>query len=158
MHVVACHDCDLLNRLPDGATKTLVCPRCGAVLYRYRPNSIERSLALACGALVLFVIALSFPFLAMKSGGFVQETKMLTGIVELWKQDLYGLAILVMLTCVLVPLLQIGGLLYLLIPLQYGQPPFHAVGLVITSYSIHYTKLYEGTRGRYCQHPRGSPP
>lgn len=122
MHVVACHDCDLLNQFPEGAKDTLQCARCGAVLYRYKPDSIDRSLALTLGALFLFIIALSFPFLAMKSGGFIQETKLLTGIHELWKQELYGLAFLVLLTCVLVPLGQMGGLLYLLAPLKQGRP------------------------------------
>lgn len=119
MSVVACHDCDLLNRLPEGGTATLLCPRCGAVLQRHKPNSVDRGLALTLAALVLFVMALSFPFLAMKSGGFVQETKLLSGIVELWRQELYGLATLVVLTCVLVPLGQITGLLYLLAPLKW---------------------------------------
>jgi 5-methyltetrahydrofolate--homocysteine methyltransferase len=50
MAVVACHDCDLLNQLPEGVTATLLCVRCGAVLQRHRPNSIERSLALTMGA------------------------------------------------------------------------------------------------------------
>jgi len=127
MHVVACHDCDLLNQLPDGAETTLVCARCGAVLYRYKPDSIDRSLALTLGALILYVIALSFPFLAMKSGGFIQETKLLTGIHELWKQELYGLATLVLLTCVLIPLLEMGGLLYLLAPLKQGRAAPHAI-------------------------------
>jgi len=118
MPVVACHDCDLLNQLPDKTAATLLCARCGAVLRRHRPDSLDRSLALTLGALILFATALSFPFLAMKSGGFVQETTLLTGIHELWKQELYGLAALVLLTCVLVPLTQIGGLLYLLVPVK----------------------------------------
>lgn len=127
MPVVACHDCDLLNRLPDDAAGTLLCARCGAVLHRHRPDSVDRSLALTLGAAVLFVIALSFPFLAMKSGGFVQETRLLTGIVELWRQELYGLATLVLFTCVLVPLLQMTGLLYLLVPVKLGRPVPQAI-------------------------------
>ena len=128
MYVVACHDCDLLNQLPDEVTATLLCPRCGAVLHRHRPDSIDRSLALTLAALTLFVAALSFPFLAMKSGGFFQETKLLTGIVELWRQKLYGLATLVLLTCVLIPLGQITALLYLLAPLKLDLPvPPHAI-------------------------------
>ena len=127
MPVVACHDCDLLNQLPDEVTATLLCARCGAVLHRHRPNSIDRSLALTLSALTLFIVALSFPFLAMKSGGFVQETRLLTGIRELWRQELYGLATLVLLTCVLVPLGQIAGLLYLLAPLKWNLPAPHAI-------------------------------
>jgi len=127
MHVVACHDCDLLNQLPDEAEATVLCARCGAVLQRYRPDSIDRALALTCGALILFIIANSFPFLAMKSGGFVQETKLLTGIRELWRQELYGLATLVLITCVLVPLLQMAAMLYVLVPLKWNLPAPHAI-------------------------------
>jgi paraquat-inducible protein A len=126
--VIACPDCDLLNRLPaKETTATLQCGRCGAVLIRHKPNSIERSLALTLTALTLFVLSNSFPFLAMKTGGFVQETTLLTGIRELWKQDMQGLSCLVLLTCVLVPGLQMTGLLYILVPLQWGrQPAAHA--------------------------------
>ena len=127
MHIVACHDCDLLNQLPDGVEATLLCPRCGAVLYKHKPDSIDRSLALTLGALILFVVALSFPFLAMKSGGFFQETKLLTGIVELWRQKLYGLATLVLITCVLVPLGQLAAVLYILAPLKWDLPAPHAI-------------------------------
>lgn len=122
--VIACPDCDLLNRLPaEATTATLLCSRCGAVLTRHKPNSIERSLALTLTALTLFILSNSFPFLAMKTGGFVQETTLLTGIRELWKQDMQGLSCLVLLTCVLVPGLQMIGLLYILMPLQGGRRP-----------------------------------
>ena len=81
--VIACHDCDLLNRLPETeVTTTVLCARCGAMLYRYKPNSIERSLALTQTALILFILSNSFPFLAMKTGGMVQETTLLTGILD----------------------------------------------------------------------------
>ena len=120
--IVACPDCDLLSRLPNVTNANLICARCGAVLSRQRrQNSIEISLALTLTALFLFFISNSFPFLAMKSGGFVQETTLLTGIRELWKQELYGLSLLVFLTCVLVPLAQMTGLLYILAPLQWRQ-------------------------------------
>lgn len=121
--VLACPDCDLLNRLPEALEGTLLCSRCGSVLHRVKPNSIERSLALTLAALILFVLSNSFPFLAMKSGGLVRETTLLTGIGELWTQDLQGLSCLVLLTCVLVPLAQMLGLLYILAPLYRGRKP-----------------------------------
>lgn len=125
--IIACHDCDLLHRLPEGKTGTLLCSRCGAVLRRQKPETVERSLAWTFAALILFTLSNSFPFLAMKTGGFVQETTLLTGIHELWKQELHGLASLVLLTCVLVPLAQMLGLLYILAPLHWrGTPAAHA--------------------------------
>lgn len=121
MHVMACHTCDLLTR-PCGRPGTVsLCPRCGAVLHRHKKNGIEGPMAFALGGLVLFAIAVSNPFLAMKSGGFVQETTILTGIVELWKQQLFGLGGLVLLTCLVIPLGQLLGLLYILVPVRLGR-------------------------------------
>nr|WP_321466096.1 paraquat-inducible protein A [uncultured Desulfobulbus sp.] len=122
--VVACPDCDLLNRLPgEPGRATCLCARCGAVLSRHRPNSIERSLALTLTALILFILSNSFPFLAMKSAGLVQETTLLSGIYALWGQKLYGLSLLVLLTCILVPAVQMCGLLYILLPLYWRTRP-----------------------------------
>ena len=121
--LVACPDCDLLNRLDGPAAATLLCARCGAVLRRHRPNSIDRTLALVVAALLLFALANAFPFLAMQTGGLVQETTLLSGVHELWRQDLRLLAALVFCTCVLVPAAQLAGLLTILLPLQLGRRP-----------------------------------
>jgi paraquat-inducible protein A len=121
--IMACPDCDLLNHYPTVTRRTHLCMRCGAVLYRHRPDTVDRSLALTCAALILFIISNSFPFLAMKSGGLIQQTTLISGIVELWRQELYALSAVVMLTCLLVPLTQMTGLLYILAPLKWvGRP------------------------------------
>ncbi|MBF0476783.1 MAG: paraquat-inducible protein A [Deltaproteobacteria bacterium] len=120
---MACPDCDMLNRLPKESKAILLCVRCGALLHRYRPNSIDRSLALALAAFILFTISNSFPFLTMKKSGIFQETTLLTGVQELWKQGLYELSLIVLLTCVLAPLIQMLGIFYVLIPLKWtGRP------------------------------------
>ena len=121
--LVACPDCDLLNRLDGPAAATLLCARCGAVLRRHRPDSIDRTLALVVAALLLFALANSFPFLAMQTGGLVQETTLLSGVHELWRQDLRLLAALVFCTCVLVPAAQLIGLGAILLPLRLGRRP-----------------------------------
>lgn len=123
MLVVACMDCDLLNRFPTPTDATQLCARCGSVIYRHRHDTIDRPLALTCAALVLFAISNSFPFLAMESGGLIHETTMISGIIELWRQELYGLSSLVLLTCLLAPLMQMLGLLYILAPLGWGGRP-----------------------------------
>ena len=70
-----CHECGLLQRnppLPVGATAR--CVRCGCVLHRNRPDSLERTLALTLAGIVLFVIANSFPFLSFQMQGQTTET------------------------------------------------------------------------------------
>jgi paraquat-inducible protein A len=122
-HLMACHDCDLLHRIPavpDGMTAS--CCRCGAVLAKPKRNSVERSLALAVAGLVLLVLANSFPFLGFKIQGQVRETLLLTGIQELYQQDMELVAILVLITTVLAPLAQLLALLYILLPLKLNRP------------------------------------
>ncbi|HWP89438.1 MAG TPA: paraquat-inducible protein A, partial [Burkholderiales bacterium] len=73
--LIACHECDLLQRevhLPLGGI--VRCGRCGAELYRSHPDSFDRSLALTAGAIVLFILANSFPIVGLKLQGQVIQT------------------------------------------------------------------------------------
>jgi paraquat-inducible protein A len=121
---IACHDCDLIHRIkPLPAKGTAVCIRCGAVLYKHKPNSLDRTLAFALGGLILFILANSFPFLAIRIGAQVRETTLITGIHELYVQGVQVIAILVLLTTVVVPFTQIMCLLYILLPLKFDRLP-----------------------------------
>ena len=122
--LIACHECDLLHRvqpLPDGGAAR--CVRCDALLYYQKKDSLDRTLALTIAGLVLFIVANTFPFLAMKSGGLVRETTLVTGIKGLYLQGMEALALLVLLTSILVPFVQIAGMLYVLVPLKVNRVP-----------------------------------
>jgi paraquat-inducible protein A len=124
--LVACHDCDLLQRLgevPEGAAAK--CRRCGALLRKRPRNGMERTLALALASAVLFVVAQSFPFLSFEMKGNVTQTNVMTGIVDLYDQGKGEIAALVLLTIVLAPLAQIALLLYVLVPLRRNRVPWH---------------------------------
>ena len=119
MHQIACHECDLIHDIPSMPNRAAaVCVRCGCVLYRANTDSIDRTLAWTFAGLVLYAVAVSFPFLAMKNGPIGNETGLLTGIEFLYRQGIIPLAALVLLTCVLIPLIQMLGLLYIFIPLK----------------------------------------
>jgi len=123
MNLIACHECDLVNRIPPLPRRAAArCVRCGGLLLRAKPDSVERTIALTLAGLVLFVVACSFPFLSMENAGIVQETALFTGIYNLYKQKMVPLATLVLLTCVLIPLAQMLGLLYIMIPLKWNRP------------------------------------
>jgi paraquat-inducible protein A len=120
---MACHDCDLLHRIPVVAEgMTASCCRCGAVLAKPKRNSVERSLALVVAGLVLLVLANSFPFLGFKIQGQIRETLLLTGILELYRQGMQMVAVLVLITTVLAPLAQLLALVYVLLPLKLNRP------------------------------------
>ena len=122
--LIACHECDLIHRVKPLPKKGVAnCIRCGSVLYRHKPNSIERTLALSLTGLVLFVLANSFPFLALKMGAQVHQTNLISGIMVLYTQGMQALAILVLLTTILAPLAQLLGMLYVLLPLRHDRVP-----------------------------------
>ena len=121
---IACHECDVIHRIkPLPAKEAAHCIRCGAVLYKHKPNSLERTLAFAFAGLILFILANSFPFLGLKIGSQVRETTLITGIYELYVQGMQVIAILVLLTTVLVPFIQMLCLLYILLPLKFHRLP-----------------------------------
>lgn len=123
---VACHDCDLLQRIPPvpagGAAR---CPRCRALLSRSIDRSFERTTALGLAALILFVVANAFPFLTLEIQGRMSGTTIIGGTVTLWRQGSMGLAGLVFATTFIAPLLHISLLLWVVAPLSVGRiPPF----------------------------------
>jgi paraquat-inducible protein A len=121
---IACHECDVIHRIkPLPAKVAAHCIRCGALLYKHKPNSLERTLAFAFAALILFILANSFPFLGIRIGAQVRETTLITGIHELFVQGKQVIAILVLLTTVLVPFTQMMCLFYILLPLKFGRVP-----------------------------------
>jgi paraquat-inducible protein A len=122
--VVACHECDLLQRevrLPRGGTAR--CRRCGAVLYRDIPDGLDRALAFAVAAAVVFVVANSFPIIGLEVQGNRSSTTLYGAVETLWSQDMRSVAALVFVTTILVPALDIGAMLYLLAPLKADHLP-----------------------------------
>jgi paraquat-inducible protein A len=125
VRLVACHDCDLLRRLPplrEGAAA--YCDRCGALLRRRRRKSVERTLALTLAASVLFAVANFFPFLSFEMQGRVTETTLASGVFDLWNQGVPQIAVLVGFTAVVAPLVQLTLLLYVLLPVHLGRVPW----------------------------------
>jgi paraquat-inducible protein A len=125
MSLIACHDCDLIHcfgPVPDGSAAT--CSRCGAMLYQNKRDSLERTLALTVTGLILFMVANTFPFLGLKLQAQVHETILITGIKELYHQGMWILATVVLLTTIVMPALQMLGLLYVLLPIKLNRIPW----------------------------------
>jgi paraquat-inducible protein A len=124
--LIACHECDLLQReaaLPQGGVAR--CGRCGAELYRSHPHSLERTMALTVSAIVLFVIANSFPIVGLQLDGQVIQTTLFNTVRTLWDQDMKSIAALVFVTTIAMPALQLSAIAYLVLPLRLGRVPAH---------------------------------
>ena len=128
--LVACHECDAIYKRHKIAEHARAdCSRCGNVLYKNIPNSMNNSLALYISAFVLLIIANVYPFLTMKTAGIFAENHVISGGVALYEFGMGELGIVVFLTSILFPFLSISGMLFLLLPLKFNHLP-HAHGFV----------------------------
>ena len=121
--LLACPECDLLQRavaLPPGATA--LCRRCGATLYREQPDSLDRTLAYTLAAAIAFVIANAFPIVVLDMQGHRSSTTLIGAAMALYPQ-MTSVALLILATTVLLPSVQILGMLALLLPLRLGRVP-----------------------------------
>lgn len=122
--LIACHECDLLEAVPALTVKASArCRRCGALLYRRRVRSIERTLALTVAGLVLLGVANAYPFLGFEIQGNLIETTLLGGIELLYRNDKIAIAAVVFTTAVLAPVLQLTAGLYVFLPLHLNRRP-----------------------------------
>lgn len=122
--LTACYECDLLLRaelLPPGGTA--LCPRCGAELYRSRPDCLEKALALVCAALVLLLFANAFPVVGLDLKGQRNAATVFGAAYRLWQDGMVPVALVLLATAVVAPLVQLGALLWLLLPLHFGRRP-----------------------------------
>ena len=123
--LMACHECDLLHRIdghPEGGTST--CSRCGAVLASHKHDSLDRSLALTITGLILFAMANAYPLLAIKSGSLYKATTLMGSVEVLYTAGMWHVGLLVFLTAILFPFLDLMSRLCILVPLKMNKKPW----------------------------------
>ena len=119
-NTVACPDCDLLQHIPllPPQGKALCC-RCGTVLATNKPGSNERTLALAIGAAMVFVIANAFPLMGLSAAGREVDTTIIGGAWTMWQEGHEFTAALVGLCAVVAPAGYIGIAIVVLIAARW---------------------------------------
>jgi paraquat-inducible protein A len=138
--LVACLDCDLLQRIPEVPPGASVrCPRCDKELWRHKPDSLNRTFSLTIAALVLYLIANTVPMLGLHAAGREAFTTVVGGAHQLWLDGQQIVSVLVLFAAVISPALQIGFLLLIVIGCQRERPPAW-VGLFLRH--LHFTRTW----------------
>ncbi len=122
--LIICHDCDLLQRdIPLKRGCAASCSRCGAILYRNATDSINRTLAYTLAAAVLFAIANLFPLFSIEVKGSLSAITLAGAVRSLWDQQMKPISLIVFLTTILIPSLELITMIYLLLPLKFRRVP-----------------------------------
>jgi paraquat-inducible protein A len=124
LNKVACHGCDLLQRIPalqpGGKAR---CGRCGQVLAVHPKQPLDTPLALSIAAAVLVVIANVFPLMTLSVAGRTATTTLAGGAVEMWKQGSEITAAVVAFCAVIAPILYVASTLAVMLAVQRAPAP-----------------------------------
>jgi paraquat-inducible protein A len=124
MPLIACHECDLLQReVPLSPRGVARCRRCGATLYRNSPDSLDRTLAFAIAALILYFIANLFPIIGIELQGNQSSMNLYESVQSLWDQEMKSISLIVFITTILIPAVELVMMIYLLLPLKFRYVP-----------------------------------
>jgi len=110
--LLGCESCGLVSADVGGDTPAFVrrCPRCGHVLHDTKPFAVQRTWACVVAAAVLYVPANALPVMVTTSALQRDEHTLLGGIHELWLDGSWGLAVIVFIASIAVPVLKIAVL------------------------------------------------
>jgi paraquat-inducible protein A len=106
---LACRDCGQIHVLPDRLPtgRWLLCRRCGRRLWRSPPGTLDRPLAYAAAALILFGLANGFALFQIGFAGRHLDGMILSGAIQLTRYNtaIAGVGALVALISIVIPAL-----------------------------------------------------
>lgn len=109
--MLACPCCDALHRRPPhGIEGDGHCSACGQKLISHPANALQRTLAFAITALVLFVPANAYPLILLNSYGVKDHNRLISGPIDLIENRMPGVGLLVLLASVVFPAIFLLGL------------------------------------------------
>ena len=125
-NLVACPECDALHReIPLAPGGVAECARCGATLFREKAHSLDRTLAIMVAAAIVFVCANTFPLFSIDAQGVSSSSTLFGTVVALQETGWPLIALIVFLSVIAFPLVQLAAALYILVPIRLGfVPPY----------------------------------
>ncbi|MGZ8136975.1 MAG: paraquat-inducible protein A [Methylococcaceae bacterium] len=123
LEFTACPECDLLlNPALPAMGEKAHCPRCGYLLQRPRQQSIERTFALSIAGLFMVFPANLLPLVGIDVLGNSKNGTLGAGVMTLFAEGMWPVAILVFLSSILFPLINIILSLLISAHLYFNRP------------------------------------
>jgi paraquat-inducible protein A len=120
--LTACPHCDLLlQQVKVPVNHTMACPRCGYVLIRRQPGSLDKTLALCITGILLYLPAILLPLLTLEKLGMSEAGNVLQTFLGLYRNEYYFVSFMVLLSAVLLPALLLLLLLVVCVQLRIGR-------------------------------------
>ncbi len=115
--LAACHLCYKLA--PDSVHR---CPRCGSAMHLRKPDSIQRTLALAVTACLLYIPANLYPIMYTDQLGKTEPSTILGGVILLIDLGSVPVALVIFIFSVMVPSGKLMAIFYLVWTVERHSP------------------------------------
>ena len=119
--LIPCHACGMVSR-PAPSAGVAHCLRCNARLHLRIPNSASRCWAFLIAGYILYFPANLLPIMYTGTLSGIRRDTIMSGIVYLWESGSWGIAVIVFIASIMVPLLKLGSLTFLLISVRGRSP------------------------------------
>lgn len=113
----SCHVCGLVVS-GVSADASGHCPRCDTFLHQRKPNSVARCWALLSASYILYIPANLMPIMDTGTLFKYRQDTILSGVIHLWITGSKGIATIVFIASIIVPLFKLLALTLLLISVQ----------------------------------------
>lgn len=115
--LVICSYCDTVHRRVESpGARTMRCVTCASPLYRSN-GDLGAMIAIAVTASIALVVANALPLLTLSSGGNQTQATLWHAIAASYDRELPFVAIALSLTLIIAPAIELGLLLWVLVPL-----------------------------------------
>ncbi|MGR4990341.1 PqiA/YebS family transporter subunit [Vibrio rotiferianus] len=122
---IHCHECHLSQ--PEGDK----CQRCHHALYHRKPNSIQKTWAYLIAATIAIFPANLIPISILITNGRRLEDTIFSGVAGLVKNGMYGIAVIIFVASIIVPVIKILGLAYILLCIKFKRSVFHKQRMMV---------------------------
>ena len=113
--LASCHTCSLVSRVE---SDDALCPRCGSRVHLRKPGSIGHCWAFLIAAMILYIPANTLPMMLTSSLFGSSDDTIISGVLFLWEDGSWYLALIVFFASILVPIGKMLALLVLLVSVQ----------------------------------------
>lgn len=115
--LASCHVCSTLSRVESGN-----CRRCGLPLHLRKPESLNRCWAYMIAAVLLYLPANLLPVMTVISLGQGEPSTIMSGVLLLWQEGMWPLALLIFVASIFIPVLKLTILAYLQLSIRQDWP------------------------------------
>lgn len=120
-----CHSCHLSQ--PEGEH----CIRCHSPIHHRKPHSIQKTWAYLIAATVAIFPANLIPISILMTNGKRLEDTIFSGVAGLVKSGMPGIAAIIFIASIIVPVAKILGLSYILLAIKFKRSIFHRQRMII---------------------------